>query len=179
MRPLLCAALIAVSGVFAGVFATGGAAQSRTVGDGCLVVAGGYGKVTVTLTRRVIFGRFVSGQLEYSDFNLETTKLPNVSASVPPTKIKDHLWSWGTADDLRFRATGPTRLIIYAQQMDLSVAGKGTALISRSGLTGVPSTLTPPSNAYSVDAASFCGAGFQKMPLFPTRVQISSAVATG
>jgi len=65
-------------------------------------------------------------------------------------------------------------LIVYAQQMDLSVAGKGTALISRAGLEFAPSTLLPPSNAYSVDAASFCEDNFQKMPLILTKVQISS-----
>jgi hypothetical protein len=177
MRPLLCAALIAVSGVVAGVFASGGAARTSTPGDGCLVVQGGYGKVVITLTRGVVFGRFVSGQLSYSDLGLDKTQLPTVNVS--STKTKDHLWSYGTAENVRFRATGPTRLIVYADQMDLSVAGKGTATIWRAGLGGAPSTIQPPSNAFSVDAASFCGANFQKMPQVLTKVQISSPVVTG
>jgi hypothetical protein len=176
MRPLLCAVVIAVSGVLAGVFATGTSAQTTTSGDGCLVVQGGYGRVTINLTRGVVFGRFESGQLWYSDLNLDLTRLPTVPGLIP-TKTKDHLWSYGTAQNVRFRATGPTKLIVYAQQMDLSVAGKGTAMISRNGLDFVPSTLTPPSNAYSVDSASFCGANFQKMPLLATKVQIASPIA--
>ncbi len=178
MRPLLCAALIAVSGVLAGIFASGVAAQSRTAGDGCLVVQGGYGRVYINLTRGVIFGRFESGYLQYSDLNLDVTQLPKVTG-ISPTKTKDHLWTYPTANNVRFRATGPTKLIVYAQSMDLSVAGKGTASIARNGLDFVPATLTPPANAYSVDSASFCGANFQKMPLLPTKVQISSPVATG
>jgi hypothetical protein len=125
----------------------------------------------------VVFGRFVSGQLWYSDLNLDTTKLPTVGPGIIPTKTKDHLWWYGSAENVRFRATGPTKLIVYAQQMDLSVAGKGTALISRAGLEFAPSTLLPPSNAYSVDAASFCEDNFQKMPLILTKVQISSPVS--
>lgn len=175
MRPLLCAALIAVSGVVAGVFASGGAAQTATPSDGCLVVQGGYGKVVITLTHGVVFGRFVSGQLWYSDLGLGKTQLPTVNVS--PTKTKDHVWWYGTAENVRFRATGPTRLIVYAQQMDLSVAGKGTATIWNAKFGFVPSTVQPPLNAYSTDAASFCEDNFQKMPQAPTRVQITSPLA--
>lgn len=175
-RPLLCAALIVVSGALAGVFAGTGVAQTATPGDGCLVVQGGYGKVWINLTRGVVFGRFESGQLQYSDLNLDVTRLPTVPG-LTPTKTKDHLWTYPTATNVRFRATAPTKLLVYAQSMDLSVAGKGTASITRAGLDFVPSILSPPSNAYSVDAASFCGANFQKMPLLLAKVQISSPVA--
>ena len=84
----------------------------------------------------------------------------------------DHIWKYGPADSVRFRATGPTKLIINAQFIDLSVAGKGTAVLSVGGflpdITG---------NKFSVDAASFCEEGFQQMPPLPTRVPISSPVA--
>jgi len=176
MRPLLCAAAILVSGAVAGVLAGGGAASTSTPGDGCLVVQGGFWKVTITLTRGVVFGRFNQGSLSYSDVNADTPNLPKVPG-VSPVKTKDHLWTYGPADALRFRATGPTKLIVNAQSMDLSVAGKGAAWLSRAGLEFVPSTLLPPSNAYSVDAASFCESNFQKMPLALTRVQIASPVS--
>jgi len=165
-----------ISGSLAGVLATGGAASTATPGDGCLVVQGGFGKVTVSLTRGVVFGRFNQGSLSYSDVNSDTPRLPTVP-NVAPVKTKDHIWTYGPADALRFRATGPTKLIITAQSMDLSVAGKGIAWLSRAGLEFVPSTLLPPSNAYSVDSASFCEDNFQKMPLTPTKVQISSPVS--
>ena len=58
----------------------------------------------------------MSGQLKYSDLEPRLDpRLPKVPGIIP-TKIKDHLWTYGTADNLRFRATGPTRLIVYAQQ---------------------------------------------------------------
>jgi|SRR5581483_3221207 len=178
MRPLLCAALIVVSGVVAGVFAGEGAARVSTPGDGCLVVQNGYGKVTVTLTRGVVLGRFNEGKLFYNDQGGDPN-LPKVW-QITPTKslTNDHVWKYeGT--DVRFRATGPTKLTVDAQWINLSVAGKGTGTLSRAGLEFVPSTLNPPSNAYSVDSASFCAANFQKMPLVSTKVQISSPVAPG
>lgn len=178
MRLAFCAALIAVSGVVAGVFASGGAARTATAGDGCLVVQDGYGKVFLNLTHGVVFGRFEGGYIKYSDLNLDRTQLPTVPG-VTPTKVSDHVWKYPTAQNVRFRATGPTNLVIYGYGMDLSVGGKGAATISRSGFDLPLSTLTPPFNAFSVDAASFCGANFQKVPTLPTKVQISSPVATG
>lgn len=175
MRPLLCAALIVVSGVVAGVFAGEGTAKVATPGDGCLVVQNGFGRVTVTLMRGVVLGRFSQGTLFYNDQGGDVN-LPKVPG-VQPTKslVNDHVWKYeGTP--LRFRANGPTKLTIDAQWINLSVAGKGSASLSRAGLEFVPSTLNPPSNAYSVDSASFCAANFQKMPLTLTRVQISSPV---
>ena len=174
-RPFFCAALIVVSGVCAGLFAGTSAATTKTPGDGCLVVQGGYGKVKITLSRGVVFGRFVSGQLWYSDLGLDKPQLPNVPGIIP-TKTKEHVWWYGVAENVRFRAAGPTTLTVYAQQMDLSVAGKGTATISNAGFRFAPSTVLPPSNAYSIDAASFCEANFQKMPQLLTKVQISSPV---
>jgi hypothetical protein len=175
MRPLLCAALIVVSGVVAGVFAGGGAAQVSTLGDGCLVVQSGFGKVTVTLTRGVVLGRYTEGYLLYNDQGGELN-LPKATAAPTKSLTNDHVWKYSDATDVRFRATGPTKLTLNATFINLSVAGKGTASLSRSGLTGVPSTITPPSNAYSVDAASFCGDNYQKMPLTTTKVQISSPI---
>ena len=177
MRPLLCAAAILVSGAVAGVYAAVVSARSTTPGDGCLVVQGGFGKVTVTLTKGVVFGRYTDGFLLYNDQGGDVN-LPNVPG-VFPTKslINDNVWKYSNATNVRFRTTGPTKLTIDATFINLSVAGKGTAVLSRAGLTHVPSTLLPPSNAYSVDAASFCEDNFQKMPLALTKVQIASPVS--
>ncbi len=173
MRSLVFAVLVAVSG---GVFAASGAARSANPGDGCLVVNQGYGKVTITLTRGVVLGRFQSGTITYTDQDADPVpNLPKVPG-VSPTKTGDHTWQYGTADDVRFRATGPTKLTVYATYINLSVAGKGRASLSRAGLDFVPSTVNPPSNAYSVDANSFCADSFQKMPSTLTKVQISSPI---
>ncbi|HST25755.1 MAG TPA: hypothetical protein VLJ76_07170 [Gaiellaceae bacterium] len=171
MRPLLFAAAVVASGLATGIAAPGGSATTATPGDGCLVVSKGYGKVTINLTRGVVFGRFQSGTLTYSDFGQDTTKLPTVP-QVQPTKVKEHLWLYGPADNVRFRASGPTKLTINAQWMDLSVAGKGTAVLTATNF------IQDIAGTYSNDAASFCDdpTTFLKMPVLPTRVQISSPI---
>lgn len=173
MRPLACAALIVVSGALAGVFTGTGAAGTSTPGDGCLVVNKGFGKVSISLTRGVVFGRFLSGTLWYSDLNADTTRLPFVF-NATSTKVGDHLWKYGPADNLRFRTSGPTKLIVNATSMDLSVAGKGTAVLSTNGF------IQSIAGTYSADSGSFCDdpTTFLKMPVVPTRVQISSPVAS-
>jgi hypothetical protein len=175
VRPFLCAAVLVAAGVVAGFAAPGGSARSATPGDGCLVMSQGFGKLTVTLTRGVIFGRFESGYVVYNDQGADPI-LPRVPGVIP-TKTTDHTWKYGPASPVRFRATGPTKLIVNAQALDLSVAGKGVASITAAGWDGVPSTLNPPSNAFSVDSDSFCEDNFQHLPTTLTRFQIASPVS--
>jgi hypothetical protein len=181
VRPLLCAAAVLVSGLVAGIAATSGDARTHTLGDGCLVVSQGFGKISITLTRGVIFGHFNSGYLTYNDQGGDP-KLPIVPGVKPTTGtvvtkgfVTEHTWKYGPADQVRFRATGPTKLLINAQFVDLSVAGKGTAVLS------VGSFIQDIAGKFSVDASSFCDdpQSFQQMPLLPTRFPISSPVATG
>jgi hypothetical protein len=60
---------------------------------------------------------------------------------------------------------------VNAQSVDLSVAGKGKAVLSVNGFS------QDIAGKFSVDAGSFCEDGFQKMPLNPTKVLVSSPVA--
>jgi hypothetical protein len=174
MRPLFCAVVILAAGCAVGALAPAGSARATAPGDGCFVVQGGYGKVTVTLTQGIVFGRYSEGTLLYGDQN-GVVHLPTVPG-VNPTKLGDHLWKYSDATDVRFRTAGPTKLTVNAQLINLSVVGKGTATVSGAGFDGVPFTLTPPSNAFSVDAASFCEENFQKMPLKVTKYVLSSPV---
>jgi hypothetical protein len=170
VRLFLCAVVIGICGVVAGVAAPGGSARSDALGDGCLVVSQGFGKVTITLTRGVVFGRFQEGSIVYVDVDGGTTpNLPKVPL-VAPAKVGEHAWKFGTAANVRFRSTGPTKLILYAQSVDLSVAGKGTAVLS------VSNFIQDFAGKFSVDASSFCEDNFQPMPLTPTRFLISSPV---
>jgi hypothetical protein len=170
LRLLLIAVVIGVCGVVAGVAAPGGSARPGALGDGCLVMSQGFGKVTITLTRGVVFGRFQEGWVAYSDVDGDATaNLPKVPG-VPFTKVADHLWKFGPAANVRFRSSGPTKLIVNAQSVDLSVAGKGTAVLSVNGF------IQDFAGKFSVDAASFCEDNFQQMPLTPTRFLISSPV---
>jgi hypothetical protein len=172
MRLLLCAAAILLAGLVVGISAPGGDANSQTLGDGCLVVSQGYGKITVTLTRGVIFGRFQSGSLSYiyKDQN-GNPSLPRVPG-VAPTKVNDRVWAYGPADNVRFRATGPTKLSINAQGIDLSVAGRGVAFLTSAGWDGV----LPPANLFSVDSKSFCEESFLRVPPTLTRYPIASQI---
>jgi hypothetical protein len=169
MRSRVLATLLVLGIGIAGVFAATTSARSTTPGDGCLVVSQGYGKVTVMLTRGVILGRFQSGTITYNDQDATdgVVNFPRVW-QISPTKVGDHTWVYGPAADVRFRATGPTKLTINAQYMSLSAAGKG---YTRLWVSGFSQSIA---GKFSVDAASFCEEGFQKMPLVPTKFQISS-----
>jgi hypothetical protein len=172
MRPRVLATLLVLSIGAAGAFAAVGEAHPNTPGDGCLVVSKGFGKITVTLSRGIVFGRFLSGTITYNDQDSTdtVTNLPRVPG-VAPTKLNDHVWTYGPADLVRFRSAGPTKLTVNATSVDLSVAGKGKAVLS------VNTFSQDIAGKFSVDASSFCEDGFQKMPLNPAKVLISSPVA--
>src|SRR5262249_37259034 len=172
MRPRTVATLLVAAIGAAGAFAATGEAQPKTPGDGCLVVSKGFGKITVTLSRGIVFGRFQSGTLSYTDQDttdsvLNLPKVPGVGF----TKVSDHVWTYGPAELARFRSAGPTKLTVNAQSIDLSVAGKGKAVLSVNGFS------QDIAGKFSVDANSFCEDNFQRMPLNPTKVQISSPAA--
>ncbi len=118
----------------------------------------------------MIFGRFQSGSLSYNDQG-GTPSLPRVW-QVIPVKLGDNVWKYGPADNLRFRATGPTRLTVNATFIDLSVAGRGSAVLSAANFD---QTIA---GSFSVDASSFCGERLKgRMRLTPARFSISSPVA--
>jgi hypothetical protein len=176
MRPRVVATLLVLSIGIAAVFAATASGRSQAPGDGCLVVQNGYGKVTISLTRGVILGRFQSGALSFTDTDVTDTtlNLPTVPGVSPTTKFGTHTWVY-SGTDVRFWTKGPTKLTINAQYMNLSAAGKGW---TRLWVGGGPSAFSQDiAGKFSVDDASFCGDNFQKMPLSPTRFQISSPVA--
>jgi hypothetical protein len=171
MRPLLCAALVVVSGLTVGVFAPRGSATANTPGDGCMVVSNGIGKVTVKLTRGVVFGRFQEGDVTIDD--LSTDDAPPSVYGTPGVKVGDHSKKY-TGNLIRFRTNGPVKITINAQTINLSVVGKGTAWLSSFNFD-----VLPPDNVFSVDAASFCEDNFQPMPTLqkPAKYSISSPIA--
>jgi hypothetical protein len=175
MHPRVLATLFVLAIGAAGVFAATAGAQPQSPGDGCLVVNKGFGKITLMLSRGIVFGRFQSGTLSYTDQDTtdNVTNLPKVPG-VAFTKVNDHVWTYGPADTptgVRFRSAGPTKLTVNAQSIDLSVAGKGKAVLSVAGFS------QDIAGKFSVDDDSFCEDNFQKMPLSPTKFLISSPVA--
>jgi hypothetical protein len=161
---------VAVAASVLAVFSpASGRASGETVGDGCLVVTNGFGKVSFTLTRGVVFGRFGEGTVRIDDLDDLGSSVPKVYNALQ-VKVGDHKYSY-TGSLVRFRTTGPVRITINAQFIDLSVVGKGTALLSAN-------SFDVPDNLFSVDAASFCEEGFQEFPLKPARFSIAAAADT-
>jgi hypothetical protein len=170
---VLCAAAILVSGLAVGISAPGGTASRATPGDGCLVVTDANGRVSLNLTRGIVFGRFDSGTIVASDDN--GAQLPTVKGAFAPltgVKVGEHTWTYGPADNVRFRTNGPTKLTVReATFIELSVVGKGTATLSSSKL------FQPATSSFSVDSSSFCLDGQQEMPPVATKYQISSPIS--
>jgi hypothetical protein len=169
MRPLVSAAFVIASGVLAGVLAPGGHATSATagtLGDGCLVVKQGIGKVVVSLTRGVVFGRFDEGTVKFDDVVPSDNSTIKVFPAAP-TKVTD-TWTTYSGFQIRFRTSGALRISFLGQGLDLSAVGKGTALLSSAGLGFAGS--------FSVDAASFCQDGFQTMPPVATKFPVANPV---
>ncbi len=169
MRLVACALTAVAASVLAALSAPSGEASGGTVGDGCLVVTNGFGKVAFTLSRGVVFGRFGEGTVKIEDLDVASTSVPKVYNALP-VKIGERKYSY-TGTLVRFRTTGPVRISIYAQFIDLSVVGRGTALLSASSFDFAD-------NLFSVDAASFCEEGFQPLPLKPTRFPIAAPADT-
>jgi len=172
VRPLVCAAAILVSGLAVGISAPSGAASHATPGDGCLVVTDANGRVSLNLTRGIVFGRFDSGTIVASDDGAQLPTVKSAVATLTGVKIGEHTWKYGPADNVRFRTSGPTKLTVReANFIELSAVGRGTATLSGA------SFFQPATSSFSVDSSSFCLDGQQDMPSIPTKYQISSPIA--
>jgi hypothetical protein len=163
MRPLLCAAVVLASGLVVGIVAPRGDATANTPGDGCLVITGGFGNVSLSLSRGVVFGRVQSA----SAITMEDT----IGGDGPPPKVfgatSRQVLPDGrvryTGGVMRFRSTSAAKIKIGdATLLDLSVVGKGVAFLSAG-------TFDVVDNVYSADAASFCQDNFLSLPLAPAK----------
>jgi len=170
MRPLLVACVIAFSGALSGLTASGVGAEVRTPGDGCLVVQNGFGVVTVNITQGVVFGRVGAGVVTVEDTAVDDGKVARVKGAQTKTVIGNRT-RYESESTIRFRASGPTKLTLNAQFINLSLVGRGVAILSAAGFTDVPGQDT---NLFSYDAASFCEDNFETLPAKPTRYMISS-----
>ena len=165
--------LAALAGV--GLAAPSGSARTTTPGDGCLVINSGFGNVTISLSRGVIFGRVLQGisSITVDDVNPADTP-PVVYGYGSKTPLPDgRIRYTGNQNNapIRFKSQGAVKIrIADAELLDLSVVGKGYAILS-SGSFDVPQ------NTYSVDSTSFCQDNFQAIPPFgakPVKAIISS-----
>lgn len=163
MRKLVaaCTALLALV-----TLAASSQAGGRAVDDGCLVVAAGRGVVTFN-AKGFLLGRFDQGQVDIEDplqgdggirvFGFQKKRL------LTETKTR-YIGSL-----VRFRASGLFKVRVEAVGMELSLAGKGTAMLTSDGFIDA--------GTYSTDSQSFCESRFQPMPDVPRRLVITEQSA--
>lgn len=147
-----------------------GSSQARPSApdDGCLVVNAGRGIVSFN-AKGFLLGRFDQGQIDIEDplqgdgnvrvFGYEKKRL------LTETKTR-YVGSF-----VRFRANGLFKVRVEAIEMELSLAGKGTATLTSDGFFDAGN--------YSIDAQSFCESRFQPMPDVPRKLVIADQNTTG
>lgn len=164
MQKLSLAVAVCAAAAVAALLASTSQATSRASDDGCLVLRKANG-VAVIHAKGFVLGRFLTGQVEIDD-PIEgdgTVKVFGYDRKRQLTDTKTrYSASFGT---IRFRASGLFRLRIEAIEIDLSAAGRGNATLSAEDFFDPGS--------FSVDAESFCSAGFQTMPDAPKKFIIS------
>jgi hypothetical protein len=165
MRKLLVLAALAALAVPAASQADRPQAQ-----DGCLVVDGAYGTVTIT-AHGALIGRLGSGTLTVEDLDPNDSSKAKVSGydQPGPVHVSKTRTKYVGAPDLRFRFTGggPFRIIADATDIDLSVVGWGRAVLDGS-------KYTQQGGSYSGDSDSLCSSNVKSFPVTPTTVTFGS-----
>ena len=137
--------------------------------DGCLVISGGNGLVSIWADGALIGRIEVSGTLTVEDLNPTDQSKARVygdDSKVALTKTKTR---YTGLNNLRFRITGggPYHVVVQGIGIDLSAVGHGRALLdgSRYDQTG---------GSYTADADSLCASGIKSFPDTPTRVVLGT-----
>jgi hypothetical protein len=134
-------------------------------GDGTLVVDNGRGQATIR-ARGGIIGRFDSGRLIVE----EVASGGNGPVVYGAERIRDlglHRTLY-VGEDVRFRMIGGLyRVTIQAVGMDVSAAGRGTAVLDATGFTDLP-------GRFSIN-----GGPFQPLPGRPTTYQLGQPPPPG
>jgi hypothetical protein len=137
--------------------------------DGCLVVSGGNGTISVWGQGGVI-GRMDQGTLTVQDMSGPDAAKPKVYGNDPtgPIKIKNGTVYQGSPN-LRFRVTGggSFHFTITGIHIDLSVIGQGRAVLNGGGYQ-------QEGGSFSADAASLCVDNVKAFPTVPTKVVLGA-----
>jgi hypothetical protein len=136
-------------------------AQTRSPGEGTLLVKDGVGKITIVAKGGVI-GRFGQGTLTIRDPNPDDNLNEVVTGAEHADFVNEHVTKyWGK--DIRFRYVGGKFTVtVNGSDIDLSAIGKGTVTIAGLG---------------TADDGTFSLNGTMPQPLpgpfFPTLYQLS------
>jgi hypothetical protein len=140
--------------------------------DGCLVVTGGNGIVSITAQGGLI-GRVGSGTVTIEDLDPTDTSKARVAGWDSKVDLGKQKVQYVGSPDLRFRFTGggAFHLVANAVDIDISLVGHGRALLNGAGIA-------QEGGSYSADAGSLCASGIKSFPEVPTRL-VLGAVGTG
>ena len=152
--------LVLVIGVLVLALPAGAGALKRGPGDGSLVVENAQGVVTLAVRGGVI-GRFDQGTLEVFDPVSSDGPGPVVRGYQKVRELGPRRTQYSGEGDVRFRLIGGFyRVRISAIGIDVSVVGRGTALLDGSGFSDQP-------GRYALN-----GGAFQTMPDTPARLTV-------
>jgi hypothetical protein len=146
--------------------------QQKQPDDGCLVVTGGNGVVTIWAQGGII-GRVGSGTVTIEDLSPSDPSKPKVFGWDSKIDLSKTRTQYVGSPDLRFRFTGggPFHIVLNAVDIDLSVAGRGRALLNGAGID-------QQGGSYSADASTLCAGDTKPFPDTPTKVVLGTP-ATG
>jgi hypothetical protein len=138
--------------------------------DGCLVVSGGNGVVSIWSDGALIGRVEQGGAVTVEDLNsgdASKARVFNNDSKVSLSKTKTR---YTGLNNLRFRFTGggPYHVVIEGIGIDLSAVGSGRALLNGS-------QYLQQGGSYSADSDSLCASGVRPFPDVPTRVSLGTA----
>jgi hypothetical protein len=136
--------------------------------DGCLVVTGGNGIVSITAEGGLI-GRVGSGTVTIEDLDPSDSSKAKVSGWDSKVDLGKQKVQYVGSPDVRFRFTGSGafHLVVNAVDIDISLVGHGRALLNGAGIA-------QEGGSYSADADSLCANGLKSFPDSPTRIVVGS-----
>jgi hypothetical protein len=156
--------LVVLIGVLMLALPAGAGALKGGPGDGTLVLENAQGVVGLAVRGGVI-GRFDQGTIEVVDVVLGDDNVPIVRGYQQMTRFGPRRTEY-SGEGVRFRLIGGFyRVRISAIAMDVSVVGRGTALLDGSGFSDQP-------GRFAVN-----GGPFQDMPDTPTRFTLGQPLA--
>jgi hypothetical protein len=138
--------------------------------DGCLVVNGGNGIVSISADGALIGRIEQGGTITVEDLNPGDSSKARVygdDSRIALTKTKTQ---YTGLNNVRFRFTGggPYHVVVHGIGIDLSAVGGGRALLNGA-------RYVQQGGSYSADTDSLCASGIKSFPDTPTRVGLGAS----
>ncbi len=155
--------VVIIMGALALALPGGAGALKGSPGDGTLVVENAQGVVVLNV-RGGIIGRFDSGSIVVEDPTLGDGPGPVVRGYESATEIGPSKVQYSSKGEIRFRLIGGLyRVRIAGQGVDVSVVGRGTAMLNGAGFSDLQT------GRYSLN-----GGAWQRMPNLVARFTLGT-----